>query len=330
MIEWFNFALIPTLKLLMLMLTAGTIRISRLPEALGFIASSVKGNGFKFAWIAVVFMLTALFSNFMIIAALIPLILMMNLDNKSKTYLLGLTILAANCGSIILPLGSTSNVLLANKYQLSIWTFFNAMLIPWCVMALVTIFITAISPIIKPDEITKPQRIIRFDLILGAISIAICTLVLWYILSWWIGFIIVLVLALMAGKPTHIIKLREWLIPAGVLSILTIFLLLKSSIDFRISTIDSSFFSAIIASQIIGSLPTTMLFMGKSEFIGLAWGVNIGAIGFPIASLVTLFALRSARKSGQIVIEKNILYRIFISSLLIGTIILTSIIYLTI
>lgn len=238
---------------------------------------------------------------------LVPLTISIGrMAGKSISRTVVLEAIGANVGSALTPFGNPQNIILFRAYHLSLQAFFSASLPLFAI--LIGILLVFALVFTKNSKIRRWKGNIRYKPGLFYASFALFVLsVSGFLLDlsgyFFLGISIASVFALILMKPDNYTA-RKALFRIDFLLILTfalIFLVMnsiRSMVSISLVGILPAFVLPALLSQIISNVPATVLLTGKSSFIPLFWGVNIGGNGTIIASLANWIALRRLPTGG--------------------------------
>lgn len=207
-----------------------------------------------------------------------------------------LVTMAANLGSSMTPIGNPQNLYLFSFYKMSIFSFFSNSF-SLCLVSI--LLLIAFSFLIKPKKmlavlsdvpITEGKRISAF-IVLSILAI--------FSVVGMIPYVITLLIVI----PATIILNRQLLRKLDyrlLLTFLFLFIaignishipLLREQMSNFTSTPFKTYVSALLLSQIISNVPSAiMLAPFTSHIHALFYGVNIGGLGTPVASLASIIA----------------------------------------
>lgn len=203
---------------------------------------------------------------------------------------------AANLGSMLLPVGNPQNLYLYSYYDLGFTDFIFITLPIWAI-SLILVIILSFS--VKGEKISvnlnKSEKIERKSLVVYPILFIVCMLTVIRVLPWYI-MLIIIVLAL-------VIFDRKILLKADFMLLLTFVAFFVFSgnlarIPSFVAFIENLLkgkecITSVLTSQIISNVPSALLLSGFTDkFKDLICGVNIGGLGTPIASLASIISLK--------------------------------------
>lgn len=251
------------------------------------------------------FFASMLITNDVALIAFVPFsILILTLIGRTK-YLIRIVVLqtiAANLGSMAMPVGNPQNLFLYAKYNLSPGAFF-ATTLPLTLLSLIGLFIATLCVHRETIEVhfSTQARLQNPKLLLLFVGLfCLCLLSVFRLLHFGIlaGIIVVCLLFcdrtlfgeadygllltfvcffIFAGNIGQIESVRNFL--AGVMA-------------------SSTLLTSVAASQVISNVPAAVLLSGFTEdWQGLLIGTNIGGLGTPIASLASLISLKFYMKA---------------------------------
>lgn len=202
--------------------------------------------------------------------------------------------IAANLGSMLLPIGNPQNLYIFSASGMDIGTFIGAMLPVWLV-SLVLLVITLIP--IKKEELRaeiksdKPGLVSVVFLILFLLSMG-CVI---GVLSYKILFVIVVIAGLFVALDTF--KKVDYVL---LLTFVCFFIFIGNMKSIPAVTDMMKAFVAgrelwvgVVSSQFISNVPAAiLLFSYADSYKALLWGVDIGGLGTLIASLASLISYK--------------------------------------
>lgn len=262
-------------------------------------------KSFKNARMCVIVLVWVTFIGSMIIANDMALLTFLPLgffvlDTTGKHKYMAFTFImqniAANLGGMLTPFGNPQNLYLYSKFHIPVDEFTMIMLPPF-IFAVVLITICCFV-FVKPEplefEKDKSQLDIKktiYYMVLFALSIVI----VFNIVPYWVGLIIVPVGVLIADRKALL------MVDYGLLFTFVCFFIFAGNMA-RIEVV-REFFSQMLeintmlvsalSCQIISNVPSAILLSQfTNDYHGLLLGVNIGGVGTLIASLASLITLR--------------------------------------
>lgn len=209
-----------------------------------------------------------------------------------------LSVIAANVGSALTPIGNPQNIIIWHAYGLGFLDFTYSML-PFVSVWLLILF--AFTLTIKNRELSIesfPPVALRKTLLVVSLISLIVDIVLAEIGMALIAFIFTLIAFLLLGR--EVLRGFDWVL---VLTFALIFidfkelafLLNNAGLMFPMGGIKLLLISTIL-SQMFSNVPATVLLLAnKPEWLPLSLGVNIGGNGIVFGSLANLIALRISR-----------------------------------
>ncbi len=238
---------------------------------------------------------------------LVPLTISIGrMAGKSISRTVVLEAIGANVGSTLTPFGNPQNIILFRAYHLSLQAFFSASLPLFAILIAVLLVFAIIFT--KNSKIHRWQGNLKYKPSLFYTSFALFVLsVSGFLMNlsgyFFLGLSIASVFALLLMKPNNYTA-RKALFRIDFLLILTfalIFLVMnsiKSMVSISVLGALPAFVLPALISQIISNVPATVLLTGKSSFVPLFWGANVGGNGTVIASLANWIALRRLPANG--------------------------------
>lgn len=237
-------------------------------------------------------------TNDVTILTVVPLVLMIRKkSNASIFFPTTMVTMCANLGSSLTPIGNPHNLYLFTHFNLSLVTFLGYS-IPLFLASLVLLFSSVVF--VKPTAVTadsslpkmvSPKRIIPF--LFAAISVILCVL---QVVPDWATLVVTLGITLVA-QPRLLMRADYNLlftiffifIAVGNISHMEVLHVFLTGL---VSTPMATYLSGLLLSQVISNVPITVLL---SQFTtspaALFYGVDIGGLGSPIASLANLITI---------------------------------------
>ena len=193
--------------------------------------------------------------------------------------------IAANLGSMLMPMGNPQNLYLYAKSGMSLGTFVEIML-PFTIASLLGILISMFfikQHAIVIDRDDNAVKLPKKQIILYSIAFVLCLLNVAKLLDIRILFVIILVLFLLVSR-TFI----GFFVFIGNMERVPAFQSFLESIITGRET-----YIAIGASQIISNVPTALLLSGfTTNYKALIIGTNLGGLGTLIASMASLISYK--------------------------------------
>lgn len=214
--------------------------------------------------------------------------------------------MGANIGAAFTPWGNPHNIFLVSKYSVTALEFFSWSL-PYLLAAIVITFIIFhFIPRKKiPVQDTKQINISVRPTVITTAVFALFFLGVFKVINVVIPLIVAIVLALIIN-PRILLK-----IDYALLLTFTCFFVFISDIQqipmivtlihTMVNSETSTYFTSIIASQIISNVPATILVGKFTTFAkALFLGSNIGGFGSPIGSMANMLVLKTFTQNGTV------------------------------
>ena len=205
--------------------------------------------------------------------------------------------IAANLGSMLMPMGNPQNLYLYAKSGMSLGTFVEIML-PYTIASLLGILISMFfikQHAIVIDRNDNAVKLPKKQIILYSIAFLLCLLNVAKLLDIRILFVIILVLFLLVSRKTLLH------VDYALLGTFIGFFVFIGNME-RVPAFQSFLESiitgretyiAIGASQIISNVPTALLLSGfTTNYKALIIGTNLGGLGTLIASMASLISYK--------------------------------------
>jgi len=249
--------------------------------------------------------LSMLLTNDIALFVVVPLTL--RLGEHAKLPLRRLVIfeaLAVNAGSLLTPIGNPQNILLWQLSGVHFTRFMLDMLPPFVVtsasLLLLTLWVFPAQPIHLHEN--RPLPCLRWPMLLAALLLYIPFLVLTDLHHVMIGLILVVVV-FVAVFPRLLAKIDWPLLVVFVLIFIDLGLLAQYPVPGRLQLNHPGilYLAGLFGSQIISNVPATVLLTKySSDWVTIAWAVNLGGFGLVTGSLANLIALRLGRQPGSL------------------------------
>ena len=245
-------------------------------------------------------------SNDMTLVTVLPLalVLLKSVNRESEIPFAFIVItLTANLGGMLLPFGNPHNLYLYTVFGVSFVDFVAAMAPP-LVLSVSLILVRccfvkkAEFHYQKPESIRMSKPRVAIYVALFALCIAMTVGAVPFLMGMTV---IVVVLAI---TDRRVFSKTDY---ALVMTFVCFFIFsgniaqIPAISDFFSTVLDvcGAFVTSLISSQIISNVPSAILISHFSnDWVGIALGTNVGAVGTPISSLATLITLRQYQKSG--------------------------------
>lgn len=262
-----------------------------------------------FILVLVCFFTSMWITNDVALLTFVPFAIMI-LDKINRNELLIFTIvmqtIAANLGSMLMPIGNPQNLYLFSVTQMQIGEFIQIMLVPALVsliMIIVTVFFVKNSNIefslqeqtssSKRNQKTKSNK--QTKLIIYVLLFVFCLLTVLHIISYIIILIIVIGTFLILDRK--IIKRADYIL---LLTFIAFFIFVGNMKQVAfISQIlnqyvkNNELIVSVIVSQFVSNVPAAVLLSGFTDnYRDLLIGTNIGGLGTLIASMASLISYK--------------------------------------
>ena len=249
-----------------------------------------------FILITLCFFSSMLITNDVALIAFVPLTVMLMKDYKKdllKT--VALETVSANLGSMLTPLGNPQNLFIYEKSGMKPVEFLLTML-PVAIISFVMLSVSTLIVSKKPIE--KPNTDIEFDRkgsIICGILFLMCILTVLHVIPYAICTAVIIV-SLLIYRKKILMKVDYMLlltfvcffIFSGNLSAMPQIQQFFSDI-LKEHTLEAS----LLCSQVISNVPATvLLYPFCTDIKALLYGVDIGGLGTPVASLASLISYR--------------------------------------
>lgn len=245
-------------------------------------------------------------SNDMTLVTVLPLalVLLKSVNRESEIPFAFIVItLTANLGGMLLPFGNPHNLYLYTVFGVGFGDFVAVMAPP---LVLSVSLILARCCFVKKAEFhyQKPEsiRMSKPRVAIYVALFALCIAMTVGAVPFLMGMTVIVVV--LAITDRRVFAKTDY---ALVMTFVCFFIFsgniaqIPAISDFFSTVLDvcGAFVTSLISSQIISNVPSAILISHFSnDWVGIALGTNVGAVGTPISSLATLITLRQYQKSG--------------------------------
>ncbi len=249
------------------------------------------------------FVLSMLITNDVALITFVPFtVIVLHLSDKSN-YLIRVIVLetiAANLGSMLLPMGNPQNLYLYSLVGLGFLEFI-ALMLPYALVSLALIFISTFFfvkkesvPQIQKHEYTRNKRE-KIKLTVYFVLFVVSLLVVIRVLDYRIGFLLVLVIVLVMDTKIFIevdysllfTFIFLFVFIGNLKQIPAVHQLLSSLV------VGNEVTASVLSSQVISNVPAAILLSGFTTNIkALIVGTNLGGLGTLIASMASLISFK--------------------------------------
>ena len=255
-------------------------------------------------------LVSMLMTNDASLIVLVPLTVSIGkLSGRSVGGMVVLQAIGANVGSMLTPFGNPQNIIMFRHYALTATGFIGSMAPAFAVsMAVLIAFTLALGRgggRLHGAAHRQYSRALFYSSLVLFIADAACFLLGFN--AWvFVAFSVVSIILMLAFRPrsvskSHAIARIDFFL---ILSFVLIFLVINSAATIlpkpHEGGVASMFLYALVVSQFISNVPSTVLLQKSSLFLPLAWGVNIGGNGTLIASLANFIAYRQGGRVGAL------------------------------
>lgn len=243
------------------------------------------------------FLLSMFTTNDVAVLTVVPILTTIALTcNLSAIVPCVLVTIAANLGSSTTPIGNPQNLYLFSFFKISLATFFRVSF-PLCFVSLLLLMVCSlfirpkkIAVGLKAIPVTNNRKLTAFLLlavpvIAGIMGLIPCALTLLLVMS------VAGILDRNLMRKVDYRLLLTFLFLFVAIGNVSHIPALKEQIATLASTLVKTYASALLLSQIISNVPCTIMLAPFSGHVdALFYGVNIGGLGTPIASLASIIS----------------------------------------
>lgn len=246
-----------------------------------------------FAFVSAMFL-----TNDVTLIAIIPIII--NISRRSSYNIILPTILitiSANLGSCATPIGNPQNLYIFSHYKLPVETFFSYSL-PICIVSL--FLLICITFFIRPKRIfftmnetpILEKKIIVFSALFVLLIFSILGAIPYLVI------LPILILVTLALNKSLFIKLDYQLLITFICFFISVgnisnIAIIRSYLTSLTHTPATIYLSALLLSQIISNVPSSILLAPFTfNWHALFYGVTIGGLGTPVASLASIISYK--------------------------------------
>lgn len=252
------------------------------------------------ALVFITFVSSIFIANDMALLTFLPLtFLVFKNDGNYKRVIFTVTMqtVAANLGGMIMPFGNPQSLYLYSYFNISVKEFFEIMVIPFCVSA---VLIALTCFIVKKGEVTGADKDVpkldkKRTVLYAALGI-VAVLAVFRVINY------IAALCIVAGVLLIVDRRAFLLVDYGLLLTFFAFFIFANNMA-RIPAVDTfvesllnknTLLTAVLSSQIISNVPTS-IFLSKftTDYKHLLLAVNIGGCGTLVASLASLISFKN-------------------------------------
>jgi len=242
--------------------------------------------------------LAAFVTNDLALFTFVPLVLAAPLDDHVKFRILVLLALAANVGAFLSPLGNPQKILLWQLSGADFITFLKPFIAPFTLLLLGLLAYTVVLIPSCSVRVDAPSSHIhhnaaRQDALVFAVYLILLFAGLWAVA------VTIVVIYFLVRYPT-VFKRLDWAFVLLLLLLFVDFGILAAHFDVRhyvpawmLSTPRGVFLAAATLTQLFSDVPTAILLEHYTKnYVSIAMGTTVGAMGFIVASLANIIAVR--------------------------------------
>lgn len=211
--------------------------------------------------------------------------------------------LAVNTGSLLTPIGNPQNIFLWQLSGVHFGVFMLRMLPPFVIATLCLLLLTLWAFPAKRMHMVDNQPLLfpRRSLLLTSLLLYMPFLVLADLHQVAVGLALVTVVFLV-GFPQLLRKIDWPLLGVFVFMFIDLDLLSQYPVlgYLNLTHTGALYLAGTLGSQIISNVPAAILLSRySSDWVTIAWAVNVGGFGFIVGSLANIIALRIGRQPGS-------------------------------
>lgn len=266
-------------------------------RALGGVKST---TGLSLILVLVCFFSSMLITNDVALITFVPLAIITLKASKSDKLLIPVIVLqtlAANLGSMLTPIGNPQNLYLYTVSGVSVGTFLKTMA-PLTGVSLV-LLVVAVLFLPKREASTETHHSVKLEkkgLITYTLLFAVCLLVVFRLVPWYVAVGLTLLLVLVTGKWKVLGKVDY----ALLITFVGFFVFVGNvarvpQVSDTIKTLlqGREVLTSVLASQVVSNVPAAILLSGFTDkHTLLLVGTNVGGLGTLIASMASLISYK--------------------------------------
>ena len=250
----------------------------------------LRGRGLPIKLVLLTAILSMFITNDVAILTVVPLTLALEIPRRH--ILVILETLAANAASALTPFGNPQNIFIFTHYQAQLFDFIRTILPFFLVSLLWAVLLAFREGRRSPDEASgegaPPVEVERrgipylfFFMLFVGVVLRFAPL--------WLGGLVCLYVVFRDRRSLRI----DWMLLATFLAFFGFTDNLAHLMHFNLSSPTRTFLYALLGSQTISNVPSTLLFADFTRhWHELLWGVSVGGFGNLIGSLASLIAYR--------------------------------------
>lgn len=295
-IGYINFSVLMLLFCLM-SVTEGLKQCGILSEISYFLVKSA-GNLRKlcFVLMTLCFILSMFITNDVALLTFVPLTLMITSDYKSESIkIIVIETIAANLGSMLTPIGNPQNLFIYENSGMNAFEFIKLMLpVSAISYAMLVIAVFSVKKTALKAETEKITADKRSGIIYGILFI-LCILTVFHLVSYYICTIAVAAVLLIYNRKIFADVDYILLLTFVCFFIFSGNLAAVPQAEKLISGLleKNTMATAVICSQVISNVPSSiLLYPFCTDIRSLLYGVDIGGLGTPVASLASLISYK--------------------------------------
>jgi len=231
----------------------------------------------------------------------ITLLLSLNVPGKYIMFTVILQTVAANCGSMLTPIGNPQNLFLYGKMNCGLWNFMR-LLLPYTAISFVLLMVSllivpgthlAVSNVAPENKSADKFSVVRA--VLYALLFITSILSVLGVFPKWCAAAATLIVVLAADRTTFLDVDYMLLLTFVAFFIFTGNVQHLGAVKNLLERVvqENECASSVIASQVISNVPAALLLYPFSKNVeGLLCGVDIGGLGTLVASLASLISFK--------------------------------------
>ncbi len=284
---------------------AGITRLGALEALSQRLAERVKSSrGLSFVLVFLCFFSSMFLTNDVALLTFVPLSLVVlgMEEEKHRIFVIVMQTVAANLGSMLMPVGNPQNLFLYSRYHFSMGNFLQ---ITAPLAGISLLLVTALLLFRKNHLVTVrfPEKAVIRDhkrLVCYGVLFVLCLLTVFGVVGYWLPLIATLLFLLFFDRkvfrrvdyPLLLTFVFFFIFVGNIARIGTVSEMLSSMLAGRELLVSA------LASQVISNVPAAMMLAGFTEDgAALVAGTNIGGLGTLVASLASLISFKLYAKS---------------------------------
>ncbi len=259
---------------------------------------SSNARQFALAMVAGTAFLAVFVTNDLALFTFVPIVIAAPVRRDLKFRMLVLLALAANVGAFLSPVGNPQKILLWQASSTDVQHFLKPFMLPFALLIMGLFSYTAVLVPPVPISVEGSPIVLDRNVVYENTLVFSGYLMLLFLGLWWIG--VFLAVCYFIWRHPGVFRRMDWAFVALILLLFMDFGILSRYFDISkffsekvLSSEKGAFLVSVLLTQFLSDVATAILLEHySSQYVAIAMGATVGALGLVIASVANIISVR--------------------------------------